>query len=82
MDGLAIMQDIIGILVGGITEVANGIGSGLSTLAQSIFLTTSGETTTLSAFGILIVVFAGISLALGLCRLVYQFLTSLGARNR
>ena len=61
MDGLAIMQDIIGILVGGITEVANGIGSGLSTLAQSIFLTTSGETTTLSAFGILIVVFAGIA---------------------
>lgn len=82
MDGLAIMQDIIGILVGGITEVANGIGSGLSTLAQSIFLTTSGETTTLSAFGVLIVVFAGISLALGLCRLVYQFLTSLGSRNR
>ena len=82
MDGLTIMQDIIGILVGGITEVANGIGSGLSTLAQSIFLTTSGETTTLSAFGILIVVFAGISLALGLCRLVYQFLTSLGTRNR
>lgn len=82
MDGLAIMQDIIGILVGGISEVAEGIGGGLSTLAQSIFLTTTGETTTLSAFGVLIVVFAGISLALGLCRLVYQFLTSLGARNR
>lgn len=82
MDGLVIMQEIIGILVGGITQVANGIGSGLSTLAQSIFLVTSGETTTLSAFGVLIVVFAGISLALGLCRLVYQFLTSLGSRNR
>lgn len=82
MDGLAIMQEIIGILVGGISQVANGIGAGLSTLAQSIFLTTSGETTTLSAFGVLIIVFAGISLALGLCRLVYQFLTSLGSRNR
>ena len=29
-----------------------------------------------------IIVFAGISLAIGLCRWVLQFLTSLGARDR
>lgn len=86
MSGTQIMQSIIEILVGGITQVAQGIGSGLSTLAQSVFLTTTGEgssaTTTLSTFGVLIVVFAGISLAIGLSRWVVDFVASLGARNR
>ena len=86
MTGVQIMQAIIEILVGGITEVAKGIGGGLSTLAQSVFLTTTGDgasaTTSLSTFGVLIVVFAGISLAIGLCRWVVNFVASLGARNR
>ena len=80
------MQSIIEILVGGITQVAKGIGSGLSTLAQSVFLQTTGEgassKTELSTFGVLIVVFAGISLAIGLSRWVVNFVASLGARNR
>lgn len=86
MDGVAIVSSIIQTLTAGITGIAEGVGAGLSTLAESIFLTTTGTgadaTTTISVFGTLIVVFAGISLALGLCRLVYQWLTSLGARNR
>ena len=86
MTGVQIMQAVIEILVGGITEVAKGIGSGLSTLAQSVFLSTTGtgETsqTTLSTFGVLIIVFAGISLAIGLSRWVVNFVASLGARNR
>lgn len=86
MTGVQIMQAVIEILVGGITEVAKGIGGGLSTLAQSVFLTTTGEgssaTTTLSTFGVLIIVFAGISLAIGLSRWVVNFVASLGARNR
>ena len=86
MSGTQIMQSIIEILVGGITQVAQGIGSGLSTLAQSVFLQTTGTgetaTTKLSTFGVLIVVFAGISLAIGLSRWVVNFVASLGARNR
>ena len=86
MSGTQIMQSIIEILVGGITQVAQGIGSGLSTLAQSVFLQTTGTgdsaTTTLSTFGVLIVVFAGISLSIGLSRWVVNFVASLGARNR
>lgn len=86
MSGTQIMQSIIEILVGGITQVAQGIGSGLSTLAQSVFLQTTGEgasaKTELSTFGVLIVVFAGISLSIGLCRWVVNFVASLGARNR
>nr|DAI43999.1 MAG TPA: hypothetical protein [Inoviridae sp.] len=86
MTGVQIMQAIIEILVGGISGVATGIGQGLSTLAQSVFLQTTGEgaqaTTSLSTFGVLVVVFAGISLAIGLSRWVVNFVASLGARNR
>lgn len=80
---MEILQSIITILVGGITGVAEGLGGGLSELATQIFLTTGeGGTQSLSVMGTLIVVFAGISLALGLARWVLNFLTSLGARNR
>ena len=86
MSGVELMKSIIQILVGGIEEMAKGIGGGLSTLAQSIFLTTTGTgesaTTTLSTFGVLIVVFAGISLAVGLSSWVVNFVASLGSRNR
>lgn len=75
----ALMTEIISLLTGGITGVATGIGEGFSTLAESIFLGTEG---TLSVFGSLVVIFAGISLALGLIRWVLNFVTSLGARNR
>lgn len=86
MSGVQIMQAIIEILVGGISGVATGIGQGLSTLAQSVFLQTTGTgesaTTSLSVFGVLVVVFAGISLAIGLSRWVVNFIASLGARNQ
>ena len=75
----AILKQIIDILIAGITGIAGGIGSGLTTLAQSIFLGT--EACTLSVFGGLVIVFAGISLALGLCRWVVNWITSLGSRN-
>lgn len=76
----AILNQIIEVLVAGITGIATGIGSGLTTLAQSIFL--GSEPGTLSVFGGLVVVFAGISLAIGLCRWVVDWITSLGSRNR
>lgn len=79
---MGILTQIIEILVGGITAMAQGLGGGLSTLATSIFLTTEGDVQTLSVFGVLIVCFAGISLAMALCRWVVNFCTSLGARNR
>lgn len=76
----AILSEIIEILIAGITGIAGGIGSGLTTLAQSIFLGSAAGT--LSVFGGLVVVFAGISLAIGLCRWVVDWITSLGSRNR
>ena len=78
MNGTALLGQIIEILVGGITGIAEGIGQGLSTLATSIFLTGEGDAQTLSTFGVLVVVFAGISLAIGLSRLVVRWISSLG----
>lgn len=79
----ALLTEIIEILVGGITGMAKGIGAGLSSLVQEIFMQTGAEgATSLSVFGAVILIFAGISLAIGLSRWVVNFVTSLGARNR
>lgn len=78
-----ILQEIISLLVAGITGLATGIGTGLSNLVQSIFLTVgeNGAVEGLSTFGGLIVVFAGVSLAIGLSRWVVNWVTSLGSSN-
>lgn len=85
MSGVEIVQSIVTILVSGLKEMAQGIGEGISELAQALFFTeTTVEgvaTQELSIFGTLIVVFAGIALAIGLSRLIFHWLTSLGARN-
>lgn len=79
----AVLEEIISILVGGITGIAGGIGAGLSTLVSDIFLVVpeGGGNPTLSVFGGVIAVFAGVSLAIGLSKFVVGWLTSLGARN-
>ena len=83
MEGTAITSSIIEILVSGITGITSGVGKGISSgIKELFFVTAEGGTTELSTFGIMIVVFAGISLAIGLSRWVLQFLTSLGARNK
>lgn len=77
----SVLTEIINLLVGGITGIATGIGQGVSSLVQNIFLDTTGSTPVLSVFGGVIAVFAGISLAIGLSRWVMNFLTSLGAKK-
>lgn len=77
----AVLQEIISILVGGITSLATGIGTGLKSLVEAIFIDTTGGNMSLSTFGGVVIVFAGIALAIGLCRWVMMFVTSLGAKN-
>lgn len=75
----AVLQEIITLLVSGLSQMATGIGSGLNALVTNIFLETpAGGTAQLSTFGGIIIVFAGIALAVGLCRWVVNFVTSLG----
>ena len=77
--GVSILESMIEYLVGGLTGIATGIGEGLNTLVQSIFLTTSADGgTELSIYGGIILAFAGVSLAVGLSRMVVSWLTSLG----
>lgn len=73
---IAILQEIISIITGGISGIASGIGEGLQTLVTSVFLNEGGSG--LSIMGGLICVFAGIALAIGLCRWVVNWVTSLG----
>lgn len=79
----AILEAIVQLLVSGISGIASGIGSGLQNLVQSLFLETvtdaqGAATTQLSTFGGVTIIFAGVSLAIGLCRWVTNWLTSLG----
>lgn len=78
MTGVEIVTQIVQILVSGIVGLGEGIGEGLSSLVQNIFFTTTGDTQTMSVFGIMIVVFAAISLAVGLSRLIVRWLSSIG----
>ena len=76
-----ILTEIITLLTAGITQMATGIGGGLTELVKSIFLETSGSgdsaVTKLSTFGG-VIIFAGVSLAIGLSRWVVNWVTSLG----
>ena len=80
--GTSIVTEMVNLLIAAISGIARGIGEGLSTLATSVFTQTVEGVTTLSAFGALVMIFAGVSLAIGLSRWVVNFVTSLGARNR
>lgn len=72
----SVLQEIIELLVGGITQIATGIGTGLGNLVKAIFLNAEG--TGLSTYGGVIVVFAGVSLAIALCTRVVMWVENLG----
>ena len=77
----ALLSEIIAILVGGITGIAQGIGEGLGSLVKFIFVDgtgAEGDPYALTVFGGLIIVFAGISLAIGLSRFIVNWVTSFG----
>lgn len=79
---MALLTQIMQILVGGITELAEGIGKGMNDMATSLFITTAeGGAQSLSTFGTIICIFAGIALAIGLTTLVVKWIMSLGARD-
>lgn len=76
-----VLTEIIDLLVGGISGIASGIGSGLQNLVTQIFLTGTGtaeDPYTLSVYGGVLIVFAGVALAIGLSRFIVNWLSSLG----
>lgn len=78
MTGTAIVQEIVSILVSGLKSFATGIGGGIQSMVNGMFFTTTGDTTTLSVYAILVLCFAGVALTIGLSRLIFNWLGSLG----
>lgn len=76
----AVLTEFIGLLVGGITELASGIGSGVQQYVTDLFLTTgdNGTITGLSTFGGVVAIFGGIALAVGLTTLIFNWVRSIG----
>lgn len=74
-----VLTEFINILVGGVTQMATGLASGVVAMAKALFLEEAeGVVTGLSIFGGIIAIFAGISLAVGITTRVYLWVTSLG----
>lgn len=78
MSGTAIVTEIVQILVAGLTQLGTGIGTGVANFAQALAFTGTGENQTLSVYFVLVIVFAGIALAVGLTSRIFQWLSSLG----
>ena len=74
----SVLTEIVTLLTAGLSSMATGIGGGLKSLVEAIFLDTSGTNPVLSTFGGIVVVFAAVALAFGLCRWVTNWLVSLG----
>lgn len=75
-----ILTEFIQLLVGGISELATGIGSGVNGFVQDLFLTvsTDGAVTGLSTFGGVVAIFGGIALATGITKLIFNWIRSIG----
>ena len=79
-----ILQELIGYLVSGITGIASGLGTGITALVKAFFVSGTGaenDPYTLTVFGALVAIFGGISLAVGISRLIFNWVSSLGATN-
>ena len=75
------LSEFVQILVGGIEALGSGIASGVSSMAQDLFLNVDATThavTGLSTFGGIIAIFAGLALAVGITTRVFKWVTSLG----
>ena len=76
-----VLQEFVSILVGGISQLAQGIASGVAEMAEALFLKTNASTHAvegLSTFGGIVAIFAGLSLAIAITTKVYTWVTSLG----
>lgn len=79
----SVLQEFVNILVAGISSLGTAIAQGVVGMAKALFLTettgTGGAVTySLSAFGGIVAIFAGIALATAITSRVYIWVTSLG----
>lgn len=74
------LNEFVELLVGGISGLASGIGSGTNQFIEDLFLKVgeSGTVTGLSTAGGTIALFGGVSLAVGLTTLVFNWVRNIG----
>lgn len=75
-----ILSEFIQLLVGGIKDLANGVGSGVNGFVKDLFLEvdSTGAISGLSTFGGIIAIFGGIALAVGITTLIFNWIRSIG----
>lgn len=76
----AILTEFIDLLVGGISNLATGIGAGVNGFVQDLFLSVSetGAVEGLSTFGAVVAIFGGVGLAVGITTLIFNWIRSIG----
>ena len=78
-----VLSEFVTILVGAIESLGTGIATGVSSMAEALFLKVNATTHAvegLSVFGGIIAIFAGLALAVGITTKVYMWIVSLGAK--
>lgn len=78
VDGEAIMSEIVSILTSGITNFGSGLAGGINGYVKALFISSTGG---LSTTGVVIVVFGAIALVTGITALVWNWISTLGARK-
>ena len=75
-----ILSEFIQLLVGGIKDLAIGVGSGVNGFVKDLFLEVDaqGAITGLSTFGGIVAIFGGIALAVGITTLIFNWIRSIG----
>lgn len=74
----SILQEFVGLLVGGIQAMATGIAQGANSMVTALFLDSSGTTPVLSTFGGVVAIFGGVALAVGFTYLIFNWIKSIG----
>lgn len=75
-----ILSEFIQLLIGGIKDLATGVGSGVNGFVKDLFLEVDaqGAITGLSTFGGIVAIFGGIALAVGITTLIFNWIRSIG----
>lgn len=75
----SVLAEFVETLVGGISEMARGIGAGVNDFVNDLFLQVgTGGDVGLSTFGGVVAIFGGVSLAVGISTLIFNWIRSIG----
>ncbi len=78
----AVLTEIINLLTSGLSTYAKAFGQSLADAVEAIFIVKSeAGAMSLSTTGGVIVIFAGLALAIGLTKLVFNWIVTLGGRK-